>query len=563
MNIRPSSRNHGGALLTVMIFALIVAGLLGSYLIVVSNENTTVQRSENWNNSMSIAEAGVEEALAAINKPVGTSAGAVTNWYATITSDGWDTSNQFNLKSNLSWMYDGATQTWAKQTWGSTTGIIYHIKRWIDPSNGFYEVYINNSSTNGPEILSVGTALWHNGVNSATNSSRKVYLQTVPETQITGGIIAQSGVTFSGTKVTIDSWDSSTNTHSIWLGNVFFRKNYFNPGTNYGYWSNTLSYVSNNSAATPSRTANVHIFTDGGVLAANNANIAGYIETGPGGTESIKSGGYVGDLAWVFTSSGGVPGNATTSIQPGHYRTDANKNFFSYNLPTPTNTWQTTWLPIPTDPPAGTTNIIRVGGMWTNTAGVWSQVGGLLYTNIGGSGWTIGGNTYHLIITNRLQNTNWVYYAYNQISSSIFIDGQFNVIYVTNGFGGSGKYNFTLNTNADVAVWTSGDINAQGNATINNMGNYTHAFSVYDIAGNPVGGVNVKLNGNGAETGYYYMPSSHMNFKGGGSGGSDFTGAVICYDITIAGNMNFHYDQSIQTALPTDEYIPDLWEEVQ
>lgn len=263
---------------------------------------------------------------------------------------------------------------------------------------------------------------------------------------------------------------------------------------------------------------------------------------------SIKSAGCVGDLAWVFTSSGQVPGNATQSIQPGHYAADFNGSFSSFSLPKPTNAWQSTWANVATDP-VNTTNIIRIGGTWTNSNGTWSLIGGVNCTNIG-TGWTIDGVIYHLVITNRLQNTNWVYYSMSQLSQNIFIDAPRVVLYLTNGMPGSGRYSFTLNTNADMQLWTTGDINAQGNATINNLNNYARALSFFDVAGNPLGGVLVKLNGDFSESGYYYMPSSVLYFKGGGSAPSDFTGAVICYELSIEGNMNFHYDESLGIALP-------------
>src|SRR5690348_15795583 len=110
MILRVSKKSHGGALLAIMIFAIIVAGLLSGYLIMVSKENIMVQRSQTWNNAMSLAEAGVEEAMAAINKPVGIP-GGVTNWYTTAKADGWSTNSQ-STYTNLSWTYNGQAQTW-------------------------------------------------------------------------------------------------------------------------------------------------------------------------------------------------------------------------------------------------------------------------------------------------------------------------------------------------------------------------------------------------------------------------------------------------------------------
>lgn len=364
-----------------------------------------------------------------------------------------------------------------------------------------------------------------------------------------GGIIAQQGIDFNGQSVTLDSYDSSTNTHSIWQTNLLYR------GQPYGLWSHSLSYVSNNIASNPSRTADVHVFSSAGLLNAGTGIIAGYIETGPTGFLSIKNGGYVGDLAWIFTSNGQIPGNAYQGIQPGHAGAIPNINFNSFNLPNPTNRWQTTWASVPTMGSGSMTNgrVINIGGVWTNTGGNnWIEVGGSNYT-VNASKLIIGGVMYEYVITNRVENTNWVYYTMNQIDDSIFIDAPRVVLYLPYGTKNSGTYYVTLNTNCDVQIWTKGDVNAAGNAIINNLTGYAQAFSLFDVSGFPV---SVKLIGDSGEAGYYYLPSSHVLFAGGGSGNQDFIGAVVCYDLSINGKMNFHWDESFGIALPPGIVFP-------
>ena len=64
---RNSSRQAGSALVvTLFMIAAILLGL-GSYLLLVRAQYVSVSRSEAWNSSMTIAEAGVEEALAQLN----------------------------------------------------------------------------------------------------------------------------------------------------------------------------------------------------------------------------------------------------------------------------------------------------------------------------------------------------------------------------------------------------------------------------------------------------------------------------------------------------------------
>ncbi|HUE36768.1 MAG TPA: hypothetical protein VMO20_05210, partial [Candidatus Acidoferrum sp.] len=245
--------------------------------------------------------------------------------------------------------------------------------------------------------------------------------------QTYGGIFAQDGVTFNG-HVIIDSFDSSDPDHSIWQSNSLYRANYFNPGTAYGIWSNSLSYVSNSF---PSRTADVTVFAASNVVnLSGRATIAGYIATGPSGTETLGANASVGDLAWCFGANGS--GSGQLGLEPGHWITNANVNFQSYPLPSPVNPvngWMN-WSNVPT---LGNGSMIKIGGIWWYTNGVWTNIGGIRYTNTG-SGFTIDGTTYSMVITNRLQNTNYVYYSMNQLKNqNLFVDAQYVVLYLTNG----------------------------------------------------------------------------------------------------------------------------------
>jgi hypothetical protein len=353
-----------------------------------------------------------------------------------------------------------------------------------------------------------------------------------------GGILAQAGVKNNGT-VTVDSFDSSDPNHSIWQPNAVYRLNYFSPGTKYGTWSNSLSYVSNSF---PSRTANVAVFTDSNVVQLiGGLTIAGYLESGPNGTASIGSQASIGDLPWCFGVNGTGPGTGQTGLEPGHWIQNVNRNFTSYPRPAIHNSWQTSWLPV--SAPNG--NIIKIGGGWWYTNGVWTNIGGVYYTNTG-SGFTIGGVTYSQLITNRLQNTNWVYYATGQLTQNLFVDAQYVVLYLTNGWSYTGHQVFTLNTNADIIIYSAGDVTATALSVINNLGNYTHAFSLYDVAGYPIA---VSLGGNDMPAGNYYLPSSTLSLGGGGNSG-DFAVSIVCYSFNDGGHVNIHFDDSLGGLIP-------------
>lgn len=521
----PKQRCRGAALILAVLFLVFVAIFLASYLFMTESEYATVARSQSWNASMVLAEAGVEDALALLNKNVG-QIGNVTNWSSSATADGWSL-----LTANSSYQ------------------VFYLASRSPDPNLGYYSVYITNfltGTSNGPSILAIGTAYWNTNNGPQTDGSnvvvsyhgntvRKVLVQTLPMTQAAGGMIALSTMNFVGNNVAIDSFNSADPNHSIWQTAQTYH------GMHYGLWNSSLSF---NTNIIPSRTANVYVATDGNIINVGNANIAGYVDTAPGGTAAVGSKGSVGDLNWSMVLQ-------TSGIQPGHSKDDMNETFHSLDLPTPTNsiTGQTTWWPVPSP-----TNVITIGGWYTN--GV--RLGGIRYTNFG-SGYNIGGTTYSLVITNR-PATNYVYYAMNQLTASIFVDAQNVVLYLTNGMSYSGNGTFTLNTNADVQVWSTGNITTSGNGVINNGTQYTHAFSIYDVAGHPI---NISLGGNGAGTGYIYAPSASLSFSGGGSDTYDVVGAIFCHDISINGHYNFHFDESLQTQLPTDQYTLSSWQEVQ
>jgi hypothetical protein len=386
--------------------------------------------------------------------------------------------------------------------------------------------------------------------------SRKVVVQTsAVSVSGSGGVEAQDGISTSG-GVTYDSWDSSSSNHSIWQANAIYRRNYFNPqGTQYGTWSNSLSFVSNSY---PSRTAQVYVFTDSNMITmSGNATIAGYMQTGPTASYSQSGNATVGDLAWCFGVNGS--GSGSSGMQPGHYQANANMNFHSYALPTPTNLvngWMN-WSNIPAPPKNA---VIKIGGVWWYTNSVWTNIGGAYYTNTG-SGFNIGGNTYSLVITNRLENTNMVYYTYagGALSQNLFVDAQYVMLFLPQGLSYSGKTVFTLNTNADIQIVTEGSMSCSGQSAVNNMGNYTHAYSVQDVAGHPV---SLTMSGNSAAAGNYYIPSSSLSFSGGGNSG-DFAGAVVCYQISDSGHMNIHFDQSLgNTGTPPDQFSPASWVEI-
>lgn len=63
-----NTSRSGSVLLGTMIFVLAIAAFLATYLYFVQNSNLGVARAQQWNSALTIAEAGIEEGLANLNR---------------------------------------------------------------------------------------------------------------------------------------------------------------------------------------------------------------------------------------------------------------------------------------------------------------------------------------------------------------------------------------------------------------------------------------------------------------------------------------------------------------
>lgn len=77
--IARKSRKNGSALLVTLIITALLGTALASYLKLVQYQNRAVVRSQFWNAAMPVSEAGIEEALAHLNK-VGDGERATNGW---------------------------------------------------------------------------------------------------------------------------------------------------------------------------------------------------------------------------------------------------------------------------------------------------------------------------------------------------------------------------------------------------------------------------------------------------------------------------------------------------
>jgi hypothetical protein len=171
---------ESGSIMMITVIAACLLGLtLGSYLLLVRAESVSVARSQAWNAALTVASAGVEEALAALNQ---NAAGQTNGWGPPdLSTCGWaSTVNGFGPVSRTL----------------SSGGI----------TNGYYAVfiYINNGS---PIIYSTG---YVTVPAISAKISRVVQVTTTNAALSNVALAAQKGISLAYSGVFSDSFDSST-----------------------------------------------------------------------------------------------------------------------------------------------------------------------------------------------------------------------------------------------------------------------------------------------------------------------------------------------------------------
>jgi hypothetical protein len=269
-HLHPRSE-RGSALLMTMVFTGLIGFSLASYLTLVSAQNRSVVRSQTWNATIPVIEAGIEEALAHLNQ----------NTTTNLFSQGWR--NQYGYAVRKRWI--------GKSRY--TVAITPTVRPVIECS-GYVPAPIIFAQSGGPLFGQVGTL----GYNSATYIYRTVRVNTKGGPLFARGMVAKGSINMNGNNVSSDSFDSADPNYST-NGRYDNRK------------QNDNGDVATNSG--------------GNVFDAGNANIMGKVATGPGGTVSAGANSSIGTKAWVQS---GKPG-----IEPGRSSDDMNMDFPDVKVP--------------------------------------------------------------------------------------------------------------------------------------------------------------------------------------------------------------------------------------
>jgi hypothetical protein len=457
------SRRAGSVLLTTMVITGILGFALASYLTMISTQNRSVWRSQVWNSTIPVAEAGIEEAIVHLNKS------CVTN---DITSAAVD------------WNADG---------WTSVSGGV-QMTRWLG-ENHYVVTIVTNSpfSPFQPGILSEGyvpallsyapqTIFAAVGLDQTTTPSlaRKIRVTTRQDGFIARGLVARDSIDLKGNGVTTDSFDSEDPAYST--------GGQYDPAKNKDHGDVAVNYGLTDS------------------LGLGNANIFGSVAVGPGGSISIGPNGQVGDKTWNASNTG---------IQPGHSRDDMNVSFPDVQVPF------TGGYSVPTG--RTVTNLVITGVSTTNTSVSYPSGSGIVLTNTVASTTTtypVGGTYIGSVITNTSYVTTTGFpssgtYLGVVVTNSTSVttsdvpdpgtylgDVTTNTVRASSGsYPASGTYVGVVTTNTTTTTSGSYPSSYIGNVITNTSLTYS---DTYPSSGTYIGTVVVNKTGSGKIKGYYY-----------------------------------------------------------
>ena len=273
-----TSGKQGGSTLFI---AVIVTGLVGfvlaAYLTLLGAQNTSNMRSQSWNATIPIIEAGIEDALTHLN-----SHGATD-----LACDNWTKSG------SLYWMQRSIGPNY----------YIVTISNWVAGSSNTAPVIDSRGFINTPVLVSsAGGPLFADSAGSPSSGvgyvGRGVRVTCAANYMFAKGLVARDSIDMHGNNIQTDSFDS---------GNPRYSTN----GLYFAGLDNTNGNVAVNSSILNS-------------LNVGNANILGTVSTGPNGSVAIGPNGVVGDFAWQASHVG---------IEPGFSRNDMNVSFPEVQVP--------------------------------------------------------------------------------------------------------------------------------------------------------------------------------------------------------------------------------------
>jgi len=234
-------------------------------------------------------------------------------------------------------------------------------------------------------------------------------------------------------------------------------------------------------------------------IALGNAEVYGYILVSPNGTVTFGPNGSCGPT-FVPSERAGTVAEALSS---GYLRKDFQVDIPDVTLPSGAGSWL---------------SLGSINGSRTITAGDYQA-----------SDITIAGN------------------------STVTISGGRVRLYVTGDIRSTGNSLIRIEPGASLEIYAAGSVRIAGDGVVNDALTPLNC----QFYGLPTS-TSWDLSGNGQWVGTVYAPNAALSMCGGGARG-DMSGAVVARSITMTGQVQFHYDESLRRIGPGAGYNLASW----
>ncbi len=503
-------RAASGSVLVIAVLSLAIVALsLGSYLVIVGNQNRSVMRSMQWNAAIPLSEAGIEEALAQLNNR------DVTNF------SGWTLTNSLRKMQR-------------------TVG------------NGFYVVALDTNLNSSPVILSTGYApdpskLGTVGGSNQTYLQRTVRVTTQRNNLFARGMVAKSDISWNGNIFT-DSFDSLDPLYSTG-GRYDSAKAKDNGSIGANNGNITLGGGKVFGAASTGPIGSITNGTVGDVAWVNLAANAGKVQTGHYNNDMNLQ---FPDVTAPFNGGYWTPGPGTVSTT--NIITSTN-NLSSWSVPVTTNTvtgvWTTNLISYPTGASYVLSNNVVTTKSNKNTTNTYYAATNWIYAAFSYAT-NVATQAYDYI----LDTGNYQLSALNMSGTSRLLARGAAVLYLTGGMAMTGQSQIDIAAGASLKIYVAGNVDLQGNG-IMNANKDALDFGLYGL---PTC-TSIDFQGNASFTGTIYAPQAAFTAGGGGANQYDCVGAVIANSISMNGHFSFHYDEALGRSGPGNGFVITSWNE--
>ncbi len=419
--------------------------------------------------------------------------------------------NQLTTNSNYTW------PGWSNNGTGSSSDAWRQFPTsgtysYDQNTTGIVRVFVYNyKGDSAPKIVARSTITL--GGAASTSIEKWIEVTLSKTSKFANGLVAKNSIVFNGTNTSVDSWNSDPDNSSA---------------------TAAIPY----SAGVRSDNGSVgSISVSVGAVLVKQADVWGYVSTGGSNpTSAVGSNGSVLGTDSVYDASTWT----STNVDPTRVSTDFSATFDAVTVPTQTaNKTTITYTDVP---------VINSDTILPATTGAYaaspSDDGYYYY------------RTTKIDLTNEtLSITGKVVLVLTDTDTAIDVGGGSGVISVAK-------------TGGSLITYGPGDVKLAGNGVSNGTDTSGDGSISDSEAGQPIqfqfwgtktsGTQNITITGNGTFSGIIYAPQGSVTINGNGS----VSGSVVANNITLSGNANFHYDESLGNFGGNNPYRVSKWKEL-